>query len=205
VLSSLAALCVATCTTTGQAADSRTNLVLIVADNQGAWTLGCYGNPEIKTPHIDRLASEGMRFTRAFSPNGVCSPTRASLLTGLMPSQHGVHSYLGANEAQLGPDAYCTIREFRTLPKTLSLAGYRCGLVGKWHLGANETPQEGFTSWVTMPHGHTTTFYDAEIIDDGKVRKEPQYLTGFWTDRAVQFLEQKHEQPFFLYLAYNGP
>ncbi|MDQ3329728.1 MAG: sulfatase-like hydrolase/transferase, partial [Planctomycetota bacterium] len=189
----------------GNAAETRPNLVLIVTDNQGAWTLGCYGNRDVKTPHIDRLAAEGMRFTRAFSPNGVCSPSRASLLTGLMPSQHGVHSYLGANEAQIGPDAYCTIREFQTLPKILSRAGYRCGLVGKWHLGGNETPQEGFTSWVTMPHGHTTTFYGAEVIEDGTIRTEPEYLTDFWTDHAVEFLEAQDDRPFVLYLAYNGP
>lgn len=192
----------------GRAADEPgrpTNLVLILADNQGAWTLGCYGNRDIRTPNIDRLAAEGMRFTRAFSPNGVCSPTRASLLTGLMPSQHGVHSYLGANEAQMGPGAYCTVGEFRTLPEVLAGAGYTCGLVGKWHLGANATPQEGFTSWVTMPHGHTSTFYAADVIDDGKVRKEPGYLTDFWTERAVAFLEENREKPFFLYLAHNGP
>src|SRR5581483_9721254 len=99
------------------------NVVFILTDNQGAWTLGCYGNPDIHTPNIDRLAAQGMRFTRAFSPNGVCSPTRASLLTGLMPSQHGVHSYLGANEAQMGPNAYCTIAEFRSLPRILADAG----------------------------------------------------------------------------------
>jgi arylsulfatase A-like enzyme len=188
------------------ARDSRPpNVVLILADNQGAWTLGCYGNPDIHTPNIDRLAAQGMRFTRAFSPNGVCSPTRASLLTGLLPSQHGVHSYLNANEAQMGPNAYCTIAEFRSLPKILAGAGYTCGLSGKWHLGANTMPQEGFTSWITMPHGHTVTFYGAEIIEDGQVRKEPGYLTDLWTDRAVRFLEENRHRPFFLYLAYNGP
>lgn len=181
------------------------NVVLVLTDNQGAWTLGCYGNPDILTPNIDRLASQGMRFTRAFSPNGVCSPTRASLLTGLMPSQHGVHCYLGANEAQMGPDAYCTISEFRTLPEILAESGYTCGLSGKWHLGANTTPQEGFTSWITMPHGHTSKFYGAEVIEDGKVRTEPGYLTDLWTDRAVRFIEENHDRPFFLYLAYNGP
>ena len=184
---------------------ARPNVVLILTDNQGAWTLGCYGNPDIRTPNIDRLAREGVRFTRAFSPNGVCSPTRASLLTGLMPSQHGVHCYLGAKEAQLGPGAYCTIGKFRSLPKILAGAGYACGLVGKWHLGANLQPQEGFTSWITMPHGNTSTFYGAEVIEDGAVRVEPGYLTDLWTDRAVRFLEENRERPFFLYLAYNGP
>jgi arylsulfatase A-like enzyme len=189
----------------GAEGPGKPNVVLILADNQGAWTLGCYGNPDIRTPQIDRLAAQGMRFTRAFSPNGVCSPTRASLLTGLLPSQHGVHSYLGANEAQMGPDAYCTIAEFRSLPEILAGAGYACGLSGKWHLGANATPQEGFTSWITMPHGHTETFYGAEVIEGGRVRKEPGYLTDLWTDRAVRFLEENRDRPFFLYLAYNGP
>src|SRR3954452_16344662 len=70
------------------------NVVFILTDNQGAWTLGCYGNPDIQTPNIDRLAIEGTRFTRSLSSNPVCSPTRATYLTGLIPSQHGVHSYL---------------------------------------------------------------------------------------------------------------
>jgi len=181
------------------------NLVLIMTDNQGAWTLGCYGNPDIRTPNIDRLASEGILFTNAFSSNAVCSPTRATYLTGLIPSQHGVHCFLRSNEAQMGPDAYCTISEFRTLPKVLSEAGYSCGLVGKWHLGANLTPQEGFSYWVTMPHGHTSTFYNAQVIQDGKVRIEPKYLTDFWTDHAVSFIKANRDRPFFLFLAYNGP
>ncbi|HEX4129235.1 MAG TPA: sulfatase-like hydrolase/transferase [Pirellulales bacterium] len=182
-----------------------TNVVLIMTDNHGAWTLGCYGNPEVRTPNIDRLASEGLRFTRAFASNAVCSPTRATYLTGLLPSQHGVHCFLRAGEWQTGPEARCTIAEFPNLSKILAARGYHCGLVGKWHLGGNMTPQEGFRDWVTMPHGATSTFYNAEVIDEGRVRKEPKYLTDFWTDRAVSFLEQNHERPFFLFLAYNGP
>ena len=181
------------------------NVVLILTDNQGAWTLGCYGNPDIRTPNLDRLAREGMLFERCYSSNAVCSPTRATLLTGLIPSQHGVHSYLTAGAAQTGPNAYSTIAEFRTLPEILAEAGYTCGLSGKWHLGDNTRPQEGFTYWVTMPHGHTTTFYNAEVIEDGKIRKEPRYLTDFWTDHGVRFIEQNKDKPFFLYLAYNGP
>lgn len=183
----------------------RPNVVLIMTDNHGAWTLGCYGNPDIRTPNIDGLARQGTLLTRCFSCNGVCSPTRATYLTGLLPSQHGVHCYLGANEYQVGPNAACTIREFRTLPRILAEAGYACGLSGKWHLGGNLQPQEGFTFWVTMPHGATRTFYDAEVIEDGRVRKEPRYLTDFWTERGVHFIQQNKDRPFFLFLAYNGP
>jgi arylsulfatase A-like enzyme len=181
------------------------NVVFILTDNHGAWTLGCYGNKDIRTPHLDRFAREGTLFTRSYSSNAVCSPTRATYLTGVMPSQHGVHTYLGAGGAQTGPKAYCTIAEFRSLPEILSAAGYVCGLSGKWHLGGNLTPQEGFTEWVTMPHGHTSTFYGAEVIEAGKVREEPGYLTDFWTDHAVRFIETNKGRPFFLFLAYNGP
>lgn len=185
-------------------AERKTNLVVILTDNQGPWTLGCYGNAEIRTPHIDRLAREGMRFTRAFASNAVCSPTRATLLSGLIPSQHGVHCFLD-NKYMLGPQAYDTLAEFRTLPKILSTHGYTCGLVGKWHLGANLTPHGGFRDWITMVHGSTAEFYDMPIIEKGQVRKEPRYATEFWTEHAVRFLRQNKDRPFFLYLAYNGP
>jgi arylsulfatase A-like enzyme len=193
----------------GFAQEARTarppNVVLIMTDNQASWTLGCYGNPEIRTPHIDRLAREGVLFSRCFSSNAVCSPTRATYLTGLLPSQHGVHCYLRANEAQIGPDAYNVIEEFTTLPQILAERGYVCGLTGKWHLGGNEKPQEGFTYWVTKPDGHTSTFYGAEVIEDGRIRQEPTYLTDFWTNHGIRFIEQNRDRPFFLFLAYNGP
>jgi arylsulfatase A-like enzyme len=181
------------------------NVILILTDNQSAQTLGCYGNPDIRTPRIDRLAREGMLFERCFASNAVCSPTRATLLTGLIPSQHGVHSYLTAGGAQMGPHAYNTIAEFRSLPEILTDAGYTCGLIGKWHLGDNLHPQGGFSTWITTPHGHTRTFHNAEVIQNGRVRKEAQYLTEFWTDHAVKFIGNNKGRAFFLYLAYNGP
>src|SRR6476620_8463530 len=186
------------------AADRPTNLVFILTDNQGAWTLGCYGNPDIRTPNIDRLASEGMRFTRALSCNPVCSPTRATFLTGLIPSQHGVHSFLDP-KYMMGPEAYNTLREFTSLGEVLKDAGYVCGLSGKWHLGANLTPNEGFSYWITKPDGHTNEFYNQQVIEDGKVRIEEGYTTDLWTDRGVKFIEQNKDRPFFLFLAYNGP
>jgi arylsulfatase A-like enzyme len=180
------------------------NLVFILTDNQGAWTLGCYGNRDIRTPHIDRLAAQGIRFTRALSSNPVCSPTRATFLTGLIPSQHGVHSFLDP-KFMMGPEAYNTLQEFRSLGEVLRDAGYVCGLSGKWHLGANLTPSEGFTTWTTKPDGHTTEFYDQNVIENGALRKEAGYTTDLWTRKGIEFLEQNHTRPFFLFLAYNGP
>jgi arylsulfatase A-like enzyme len=186
------------------AAPRRPNLVFILTDNQGAWTLGCYGNKDIQTPHIDRLAAEGIRFTRALSSNPVCSPTRATFLTGLIPSQHGVHSFLDS-KYMMGPEAYNTLREFTSLGEVLRDAGYVCGLSGKWHLGENLKPSEGFSFWITKPDGNTREFYDQDIIEDGAVRKEAGYTTDLWTRKGVQFMEQNRERPFFLFLAYNGP
>ena len=179
-------------------------MVFILTDNQGAWTLGCYGNPDIRTPHIDSLAAEGIRFTRALSSNPVCSPTRATFLTGLIPSQHGVHSFLDP-KYMMGPEAYNTLDEFTSLPEVLHNAGYTCGLSGKWHLGANMTPSEGFTYWVTKPDGSTQEFYDQKVIEDGQLRNEAGYTTDLWTDRGIRFIEENKDRPFFLFLAYNGP
>jgi len=189
---------------TGFAAEKKPNVLFILTDNHGAWTLGCYGNKEILTPNIDKLAAEGILFTRAYCNNPVCSPSRATFLTGLIPSQHGVHSYIPA-ATQLGPKAYSTIKEFRTLPRILSENGYTCGLAGKWHLGNNDQPQEGFTYWFTKAGGHTDKFYNDDLIWEGKVYKEPRYTTDVITDHAVKFMEQNSNRPFFLYLAYNGP
>ena len=189
--------------------DNSPNVILILTDNQGAWTLGCYGNPDIETPHIDRLAAEGARFTNAFSNNAVCSPTRATYLTGLTCSQHGVHNFLGGGRLQTGPEARNTLEEFTSLPEVLDKNGYACGLVGKWHLGNNLHPNEALDDyWITMPHGGTSTFHGAEVIENGEIRTEEEYLTEFWTRHALTYLEQRAaepERPFFLYLAYNGP
>ncbi len=209
----LAMICSLSCGTAGsllgaQQPEGFPNVVLIMTDNHGAWTLGCYGNPDIRTPNIDGLAKEGTLFERSFASNPVCSPTRATFLTGLIPSQHGVHSFLSGGHLQVGPDARCTLDNLTSLPEVLKDAGYACGLVGKWHLGDNLHPQEGLDEyWITMPHGGTSTFYNADVIENSKIRKEPRYLTDLWTEHAVKFIEQQStgDKPFFLFLAYNGP
>ena len=185
------------------AAETRPNVILILSDNQSSTLLGTYGNEEVKTPNIDRLAQEGIRFNNAFAVNGVCSPTRATLLTGLIPSQTGIHVALPSD---IDVPGWSGIEEFRSLPQTLSEAGYNTGLVGKYHLGMPQTPQLGFEYWVTFPSGHTTTFYDQTVIDNGETYVVAEHLTDFWTEKAVDFLSrQSQDQPFFLYLAYNGP
>ena len=188
----------------GTAEPPRTNVVLIIADNQPARLLGAYGNREIATPNIDALARSGILFRNAFAASGVCSPSRASLLTGLMPSQTGVHVAL---PGQPELDNWAAIEEFRNLPQTLADAGYVTGLVGKYHLGRHENPQLGFSWWVTFPAGHTTTFYDQEVIENGRHYRVEEHLTDFWTDKAIEFLETRRDaaEPFFLYLSYNGP
>ncbi len=191
-------------------ADERPNIVLILTDNHGAWTLGCYGNEDIRTPHLDQMAKDGTLFSQAYAVNPVCSPTRASILTGLMPSQHGVMTPTDG-PFMMGPKAYNLLGEFESIPEILKANGYSCGLSGKWHLGKNLEPQEGLDDmWVTMPVGSTSTFYGAKIIENGEVRVEPQYMTDLWTDRAVGFIEEQtskpgEREPYFLYLAYNGP
>lgn len=188
-------------------AEKKPNVIFILTDNHGAWTLGCYGNKDIQTPNLDRMASEGTQFMRAMSSNPVCSPTRATFLTGLLPSQHGIHSFLD-QKYMMGEEAYYALEEFDTLPEILHSEGYVCGLSGKWHLGDNMNPQDGFSYWATMPRGGTGSMYDDPVILDGKlIEKSPKYMTDLWTERGIDFIEQNKdgEKPFFLYLAYNGP
>lgn len=185
-------------------ADDRPNIVLIVTDNQSEQLLGAYGNEDLLTPNIDALAEQGVTFERAYATSGVCSPTRATLLTGLLPSQHGVHNGL-PSKFEI-PD-YSAVTEFRSLPQTLADAGYSTALVGKYHLGVPQEAQLGFQFWVTFPTGHTTSFRDVDVIDNGKTYPlQDEHLTDFWTRKAEEFIRQQSgDRPFFLYLAYNGP
>jgi arylsulfatase A-like enzyme len=154
-----------------EAKDIQPNILLIVVDNQPASILGAYGNPDVKTPNIDRLADEGVRFTRAFAVHGMCSPTRATLLTGLLPSQHGVQDWLDDEEMKNWPSDWNAIREYRTLPYTLKSREYQTSLIGKWHLGQPRPPDGWFDHWVTFSLGHTVDFWNNEINYNSKKYK----------------------------------
>ena len=185
----------------------RPNIVLIMADNQPADLLGCYGNDEVRTPHLDALAERGRRFERAFCVNAMCSPCRASVLTGLMPSQHGLHNWLDDNLMDQWPQNWSAIAEFINLPTLIKDAGYTTALIGKFHLGVPFVPQLAFDHWVTFTHGHTTSFYDNEMIDDYNRYRFTGHTVDFFTQKTVEFLEHQagRDEPFFAFVPYNGP
>ena len=185
---------------------TRPNVLLIITDNQSPGLLGAHGNHDILTPNIDQLAAEGLLFEQAYATSGVCSPTRATLLTGLLPSQTGVHNGL---PGQYTVEDWSAIEEFRNLPQTLADAGYRTGMVGKYHLGDYARAQLGFDFWTTFRAGHTESFVDVEVMDNGKtlnIADLDMHITDYWTQRSVDFIaQQTTNQSFFLMLSYNGP
>ena len=185
----------------------RPNIVLIMSDNQPADLLGCYGNDEVQSPHIDALASKGIRFNNAYCVNAMCSPCRASALTGLMPSQHGVHNWLDDTLMEHWPQNWSAIGEFDNFPTLIKQAGYTTAMIGKFHLGVPFEPQLAFDHWVTFPHGHTTSFYDNDVIDQEKRYRFSGHTVDFFTDKTVEFLESQKdkERPFFAFVPYNGP
>jgi len=177
-----------------------------MSDNHSAEMLGCHGNPEVQTPHLDKLAGEGMQFKQAYCVNAMCSPCRASVLTGLMPSQHGIHTWIDDRQMDSWPDKWNALAEFETLPEILQANGYQTALVGKYHLGAPFEAQNGFEHWVTFPHGHTRNFWGNTVIENEEQYVYEGHSVDFFTEKAVEYLHnQDSEQPFFLFLSYNGP
>lgn len=186
---------------------SKPNVVLIFTDNQQASTLACYGNSEVHTPNLDRLASQGMKFDNAYCPNAFCSPCRASVLTGTLPSRHGVHSWIDDRNMQNWPAGWHALNGMQTLPSQLQAEGYTTALIGKYHLGEPTTPADGFDHWVTLEDGHVRSFYRNRIFDNGEVYEQPGHSVDFFTDKAKAFMQQQvdADNPFFLFLPYPAP
>lgn len=183
---------------------TRPNIIFVMSDNQQAATLGCYGNSEAHSPYLDRLAATGMRYDRAFCPNAFCSPCRASVLTGLMPSQHGVHSWIDDRTQSDWPAGWHALAGIETLPERLQAHGYTTGLFGKYHLGETTTPAPGWNRWVTMEHGHVRSFYDNTITDDGTSYVHPGHAVDFFTDQAIAFAAQQ-SAPYFAFVPFPAP
>jgi arylsulfatase A len=195
------------------------NVVIVFADDLGYGDLGCYGATAWKTPHLDRLAREGVRFTSFYVAQPVCSASRAALLTGCYPNRLGIHGALPPTARHgLHP-------EETTLAEVLQAKGYATACIGKWHLGhlpAFLPTRHGFDIYFGLPYSNDMwphhperkdkpgypplPLYDGDRVLIADVTPEHQaQLTQWYTERAVAFIQRHKDRPFFLYLAHNMP
>ena len=182
-------------------ADDRPNVVFVLTDDQGPWAAGCYGNPEIRTPNIDRIAATGMMFRNFFVATPVCSPSRATYLTGRIPSQHSIHEWIKEN---VGPEAKEYLAGEVAYTDVMAQHGYTCGISGKWHMGASLKPQHSFSHWYVHQRGGGP-YNDAPMIRDGKLINEPGYITDAITDEALRYLDAHARERFCLSVNYTAP
>jgi len=187
---------------------TRPNIVVVMADDHAQWALGAYGLRQIETPNIDWLAEHGVLFANAMTPAPVCSSARASFYTGKMPSQHGVHDFLGESEEF---DAGWLQGE-TLLSERLQQAGYRTGLFGKWHAGTNsKPPQPGFDRWLS--YDAYRAGWQNQYLHSGRVLfssdgEEAEYTgmqSDFLTAEAIRFIDAANDKPFFISLNFTEP
>ncbi len=183
------------------------NIVFILIDDMGVTDLGCTGSAFYETPNIDRLAARGMKFTNAYAACTVCSPTRASLMTGKYPARLHLTDWIPGHakpKAKLKvPDWTRQLSlEEAALPRELKASGYVSGLFGKWHLGKEDRAPDkfGFDVNVGGTHqGQPPSYFDPYKIPAIAPGEKGQYLTDRLTDEAIQFMKAHKDQPFFLY------
>jgi len=184
-------------------AGERPNILFIYTDDQAPTALGVAGNSEIKTPHLDKLFQSGARLLNAFTTTPVCSPSRASLMTSRYASELGIHDWINPRkEPELGLDP-----ETVTFPELLAEAGYRNGLIGKWHLGTADRyhpTNTGFHVFRGFRSGGTKV-KDPPLEIDGEVKKHAGLTTDILTDYAIDFLQRQKARPFLLCLHYRAP
>ena len=212
-------------------APRKPNFVIILADDLGYGDLESYGTKAIRTPNLDRLAQEGVRFTEFYASASVCSPSRAGLLTGRYPVRTGVSYIIFASEISLAHrfnlaltrlSTHLGVSEFHdsfvnglpdseiTIPEALKVAGYATGMVGKWHLGDFSHDRKflptrhGFDFFEGMPHSNDE-FPVAYFRNDQEITPniglDQEHLTADFTKAAIQFIDVNKDRPFFLYVA----
>ena len=179
----------------GLAAEARPNVIMIVVDDLRHDEFAAGGHPFLETPNIDRLAAEGAMFTNAYHVTPLCSPNRASLLTGQYVSRHGILDNTSRSLASHRLDLF---------PRDLQAAGYLTAHVGKWHMGNDPSPRPGYDYWVSFSGQGRLT--DPELYEDGGLRPVKGYITDIFTDRALQFMDRARieERPFFLYIGHKA-
>ena len=188
----------------------RPNIVLLLADDLGYSDLSCYGSRDIQTPALDTLARRGLRFTHCYANAPVCSPTRAALMTGRYQQRLGIeYVFYGERTAGKGLSP-----EEPTLPSLLKSAGYRTGMVGKWHLGAEDefSPnRHGFDEFYGFRNSdhdyytHRNIDGRPDLYENDRPVQHDGYSTDLFGSRAVEFIRRKGTTPFFLYAAFNAP
>lgn len=169
------------------------NIVFILVDDLRWDELGCVGHPSLKTPNIDRIAREGALFRNAFTTTPLCSPSRASFLTGQYAHTHGITDNVDRSPAS---------HKLATFPLLLHQAGYETAFIGKWHMGNDDAPRPGFDRWVSF-RGQGT-YLDPELNEDGKSAKIRGYTTDILNHYAVDFVKRSHKKPFLIYLAHKA-
>lgn len=192
-----------------QPAPPKPNIVFILADDLGWAELGCYGNTFNETPHLDRLAAEGVRFTNAYSAAPVCSPTRASIMTGQHPAHVGILDYLRADDPNhLSPTKY------NALPKRLAAQGYKTAIIGKWHLMGDykkrlgDPAKHGFQEVICSESSYIGPGYyfpPYKHMAEVQPNKPGEYLTDRLNNEAAAFIQRNAKNPFFLYLSHYAP
>jgi arylsulfatase A-like enzyme len=202
----------------------RPNIVFVLLDDMGYADLGCMGAKDIKTPHIDRLASEGLRFTDFYANAPVCTPTRTAFITGRWQQRLGLEWALGYTAEQYRrvdgrwvaePDklALGLPASETTIAELLKKQGYATGCFGKWHLGYQpefNPTRQGFDEYFGVLLGHTDfyryNYFDGtyQLRDGEQPVKAEGYLTDLISQRAAKFVQQHAKQPFFLYVPYNA-
>lgn len=192
------------------------NVIIIFTDDQGYQDVGCFGSPDIKTPHLDQMAKEGTRLTNFYAAQAVCSASRSSLMTGCYPNRIGIHGAFMPNS----PKGLAL--EETTIAEMLKDIGYRTAMFGKWHLGDHpdfSPNKQGFDESFGIPysndmwplHPQQGPVFDFDILpllENGQVIDtlwEQSNLTTQITERSVDFITQNKDQPFFLYVAHPQP
>lgn len=210
--------------------DPKPNFVIIFADDQGYGDLGCFGSQKIETPNIDRMAKEGRRFTSFMVASPVCTPSRAALLTGCYPKRVGMHQHVlfPSSKKGLNPDEH-------TIADHLKAQGYATACFGKWHLGHHPETlprQNGFDVYLGIPYSNdmnhpdnkgkprvpsddlwrdrksAVTLWNTPLIENEKIVELPvdqRTVTRRYTDRAVDFIKENKDDPFFVYLPHSMP
>ncbi len=172
---------------------ARPNIIFILVDDLRWDDLSIAGHPFIKTPHIDRIGREGALFRNAFMTTPLCSPSRASFLTGQYAHTHGITDNVDRSVAS---------HKLITFPLLLHQEGYATAFIGKWHMGNDDSPRPGFDRWVSFKG--QGSYIDPEINEDGKDVNPTGYITDLLTGYAVEFIKRRHDKPFLVYLAHKA-